>query len=65
MRVCAKPDGDELPDDLESAIAPLGLLDDAVLWRVGRSTFLPAAAHKIEGLHFKRQHVCTPCVATL
>jgi plasmid stability protein len=46
---------DELPSDLEAAIAPLSLLDDAALWRAARTTFSADAAQELEDLHLKRQ----------
>ncbi len=44
-----------LPDDLEQALAPLELLDDAELWRAARSSLLQEAARRLEELHHKQQ----------
>ena len=51
----AVPVGDELPTDLQEALSPLALLDDAALWRAARSQFSAAAAAQLAGLHLKRQ----------
>lgn len=49
------PVADELPTDLEEALLPLALLDDAALWRAARSTFSADTARQLEVLHLKRQ----------
>lgn len=46
---------DALPDELEQALAPLSLLDDAELWRAAQSSLLQEAATRLEELHHKRQ----------
>ena len=46
---------DELPADLDAAVGPLALLDDAALWRAARSQLGEEAAARLEELHLKRQ----------
>jgi len=46
---------DELPEDLEMALAPLSLLDDAGLWRAARTTLPSDVAQELESLNLKRQ----------
>jgi hypothetical protein len=53
--VAAVPVADELPADLNEAISPLDLLDDAALWRAARSRLPVEAAEQMESLHLKRQ----------
>lgn len=51
----AVPASDELPQDLEEAISPLGLLNDEALWRAARTRITPEAAEHLEELHTKRR----------
>ncbi len=51
----AVPAADQLPADLEEALAPLTLLDDEALWRAARSRLGEEAAAELEALHLKRQ----------
>jgi plasmid stability protein len=51
----AVPAGEELPDDLAGAVAPLSLLDDEALWRAARSNLASEVASQLEDLHLKRQ----------
>jgi hypothetical protein len=46
---------DDLPVDLNEAISPLSLLDDAALWRAARSRMADETAAQLEALHLKRQ----------
>jgi len=46
---------DELPDDLEAAIAPLSLLDNSALWRAARTTLPSDVAQELTDLNAKRQ----------
>lgn len=49
------PVADELPADLQAAITPLALLDEADLWRAARHRLPTDAAEQLENLHLKRQ----------
>ena len=51
----AVPVADELPADLNQALSPLALLDDASLWRAARTRLPAEAAEQMERLHLKRQ----------
>jgi plasmid stability protein len=51
----AVPVAADLPADLEVAISPLSVLDDAALWQAARSHFPADAAQQLEELHLKRQ----------
>jgi hypothetical protein len=51
----AIPASDALPAELAEALAPLGVLDDAALWRAARSHLPTSAAVRLEVLHLKRQ----------
>ncbi len=51
----AVPVADDLPADLNEAISPLSLLDDAALWRAARSRMAAETAAQLEALHLKRQ----------
>jgi len=51
----AVPDLDELPADLEDAVAQLAVLDDAALFGAARAAMPSDAAEALEGLHHKRQ----------
>lgn len=51
----AVPVADELPDDLQQALTPLALLDDAALWRAARTRMPKNAAQRLAVLHAKRQ----------
>ena len=51
----AVPVADDLPADLNEAISPLSLLDDAALWRAARSRMADETAAQLEALHLKRQ----------
>ena len=51
----AVPVADELPADLNEALSPLALLDDASLWRAARTRLPAEAAEQMESLHLKRQ----------
>lgn len=53
--VTAMPEGNGLPQDLEAALAPLALLEDAALWRAAQSRLAAEATAQIEELHLKRQ----------
>jgi len=55
MLVMAVPVADELPAELEAAIASLATLDDAALWQAARTRLAPDAADQLEQLHFKQQ----------
>jgi len=47
---------DEIPADIQEAVAALASLDDAVLWQTARDSHLtPEQAEEVEELHFKRQ----------
>lgn len=49
---------DEIPADIQAAVAALSQLDDAALWQVAHTTKLtPAQAEEIETLLFKQQRV--------
>ena len=55
-RQTARPDEpDELPADMQEAIAALHLLGDDDLWRAARQCLAPEKAAEIESLHIKRQ----------
>jgi len=49
------PVADRLPADLEEAISPLSVLDDADLWRAARSHLPQEEAAELEALHLKRE----------
>jgi hypothetical protein len=49
------PVAEDLPAELEAAICPLIVLDDAALWQAARSHFPTDAAQQLEELHLKRQ----------
>jgi hypothetical protein len=49
------PAAEQLPSDLEEALAELALLDEDALWRAVRSRLAAEAAAQLEQLHFKRQ----------
>lgn len=51
----AIPLTEELPDDLNDAIAHLHLLDDQALWRAAQSHLSTDMAAEMEQLHLKRQ----------
>src|SRR5262245_41783569 len=51
----AVPVAEELPADLQQAIASLGSLDDEALWRAARSRLSAEAGAALEALHLKRQ----------
>jgi hypothetical protein len=51
----AVPVANELPADLNEAISPLSLLNDAALWRAARSRLASETAAQLEALHLKRQ----------
>lgn len=49
------PSDDEHAADLDAAIAPLALLDDAARHSAARHRLSPEVAAELEGLHLKRQ----------
>jgi plasmid stability protein len=51
----AVPLDEELPPDLAEAIASMGVLDDAELWRAARSRLAAEDAERFEELNAKRQ----------
>ena len=51
----AVPVADDLPADLNEAISPLSLLNDAALWRAARSRLASETAAQLEAFHLKRQ----------
>src|SRR5262245_17197407 len=55
LLINAVPASDILPEDLEQAIAPLELLDDAALWPLARSHMSVEAADRLKELNLKRQ----------
>jgi plasmid stability protein len=46
---------EDLPADLEAAIAPLALLSDAELWQAGRTRLPQEAADQLAALNLKHQ----------
>ena|SRR5579859_819890 len=53
--VAAVPVVDDLPHGLATALSPLRVLDDTMLWRAARMHFAPEDAVQLEALHRKRQ----------
>jgi plasmid stability protein len=51
----AVPLSDELPPDLEDAVASLAVLSDADLLQAAKGTMPPALAARLEDLNWKRQ----------
>ena len=51
----ALPASEELPAEIEQALSPLPLLEDAALWRAARSHLAVELADELEQLHLKRQ----------
>ena len=51
----AVPAGDELSAELEGALSPLAVLDDAALWNAARAVMPADAAEELDRLHQKRQ----------
>jgi plasmid stability protein len=51
----AVPVAEELPAELEQALADLGSLDEEALWRAAQSRLAAEAAAELEALHLKRQ----------
>lgn len=54
----AVPVADDLSADLDEAISPLSLLDDAALWRAARSRMADESAAQLKALRLKRQREC-------
>jgi plasmid stability protein len=55
LLVALVPVADDLPADLEGAISPLSVLEDASLWQAARAHLSPEDASRLEELHRKRQ----------
>lgn len=49
------PVADELPEDLQTALSPLQVLDDAALWQSAQLRLNHQALERLEALHHKRQ----------
>ena len=49
------PQADELPGDLQMALAQMAFLNDAALWRAARTTLQQEQQQRLETLHDKQQ----------